>query len=162
MADPHPRGPYLQHRPCRFLPCPRPSLSNSRCHTQLISLTHSLSTYGGDDDFFSVNTSSADRATTFGMIQIPTLFLWSGADEYVPPDVNGSDVINAFNAALPAGSRSQYSGVVPEAEHVSYLLCPDFVVIDHHVLRSSLDSWQLGGLVKHASTHADAITGSAR
>ncbi len=78
---------------------------------------HSLSTYGGDDDFFSINTSSTVRATTFGKIQIPTLFLWSGADEYVPPGTNGSDLIKAFDAALPAGSRSQYSGINPDALH---------------------------------------------
>ena len=79
--------------------------------------TYSLSTYGGDDDFFSVNTTAAVRATTFGKINIPTLILWSGADEYVPPNVNGSDVVAAVDGARPSVSRSQYSGIVPEALH---------------------------------------------
>lgn len=80
---------------------------------------YSLSTYGGDDDFFSVNTSSAVRATTFGRINIPTLILWSGVDEYVPTYVccNGSKVVEAFDRALPPKSRSKWSGVVPEALH---------------------------------------------
>ena len=68
-----------------------------------------------------MNTSHADRVSTFGRIQIPTLFLWSGADGYVPPDVKGSDIVDAFNAALPPESRTQFSGVVPEAAHVSLM-----------------------------------------
>jgi Protein of unknown function (DUF1749) len=45
------------------------------------------------------------------------LVLWSGADEYVPPDINGSNLIKVWDAALPAGSRRQYNGINREALH---------------------------------------------
>lgn len=71
----------------------------------------------GDDDFFSPDLEIKDFQSTFGKFDKPLLVLYSGADEYVPEDVDKAAVMAAFKEAAAPGVWSKYSKIVPGAHH---------------------------------------------
>ncbi|GAB4820752.1 hypothetical protein N2152v2_007798 [Parachlorella kessleri] len=65
-----------------------------------------LASEGGDDDYFSSDLNDDQlKARLFGVSGLPTLLLLSGADEYVPPDVDYKALGRRLQAAVGASAR---------------------------------------------------------
>lgn len=75
----------------------------------------SLAEKGGDDDMFSSDLTHKELSDILGhMASIPTLFLQSGADEYVPPLVDIDALTDRMKAAI---GDSAESAIFPGADH---------------------------------------------
>ncbi|KAL1901297.1 hypothetical protein Cpir12675_000530 [Ceratocystis pirilliformis] len=75
----------------------------------------SLSTVGGDDDFFSPDLSSEQVSTIWKSLTKPAMVLHSGNDEFVRSSVDKKGLISEWKAAGP--KVSSLSGVIPNANH---------------------------------------------
>jgi len=60
----------------------------------------SLAGYLGDDDMFSSDIPEDKMKEIFRHISIPTLWIFSGADQYVPPHVNIQRLSETIKAAV--------------------------------------------------------------
>ncbi|KAK9330547.1 hypothetical protein V1520DRAFT_340074 [Lipomyces starkeyi] len=78
-----------------------------------VSLANKL----GDDDFFSSDIEDEVLKTTFGIIDVPLLVLYSGSDEFVPETVHKEHLINRWKAITSEDSWSSHSGVVKGGKH---------------------------------------------
>lgn len=78
---------------------------------------HSLYSKNGDDDYFSSYLTDNDLKSTFGKFDKPLLVLYSGADEYVPDDVDKELLMKRFEAATTPGMWSSYSKLVDGGLH---------------------------------------------
>ncbi|KAK9451427.1 uncharacterized protein V1518DRAFT_408532 [Limtongia smithiae] len=77
----------------------------------------SLATKLGDDDFFSSDIEQEHLKSTFGVIDVPVLVLYSGSDEYVPLSVDKTALVSRWKAATKPGIWSDVSQVVKGATH---------------------------------------------
>jgi pimeloyl-ACP methyl ester carboxylesterase len=69
----------------------------------------------GQDDYFSSDLTDEELTGRLGhLATIPTLFVYSGADEYVPAHVDKERLVARFCAA--AGEKAR-SVIVPGADH---------------------------------------------
>lgn len=78
---------------------------------------YSLYSKNGDDDYFSSYLTDNDLKSTFGKFDKPLLVLYSGADEYVPDDVDKELLMKRFEAATTPGMWSSYSKLVDGGLH---------------------------------------------
>ena len=77
----------------------------------------SLAIPGGDDDYFSSDLHDEILKGTFGRIQKPFLIAYSGADQFVPPSVDKSKVLQRWQASSDARFWSKHSGLITNADH---------------------------------------------
>lgn len=77
----------------------------------------SMSLKGGDDDYFSSDLSDEQLRSTFGKVDKPLLFLYSGDDEFVPSTVDKQRLVEHWSSFVPAQYLSKESKVVPGATH---------------------------------------------
>ncbi|ODQ66515.1 DUF1749-domain-containing protein [Nadsonia fulvescens var. elongata DSM 6958] len=78
----------------------------------------SLTGVRGGDDFFSLDLEESDFKKTFGQLKnSKLLLLYSGADEFVPPQADKEAVIDRWRKATNPNIWSSYSCVVPGATH---------------------------------------------
>ncbi|KAK9236940.1 hypothetical protein V1525DRAFT_405455 [Lipomyces kononenkoae] len=77
----------------------------------------SLAKHLGDDDFFSSDIESNILKTTFGIIRVPLLVLYSGSDEFVPGTIDKEQLISRWKAATSEGIWSSLSGVIRGGKH---------------------------------------------
>ncbi|KAK9365365.1 hypothetical protein V1509DRAFT_633223 [Lipomyces kononenkoae] len=71
----------------------------------------------GDDDFFSSDIESEILKTTFGVISVPLLVLYSGSDEFVPGTVDKEQLISRWKAATSGNIWNSLSGVIKGGKH---------------------------------------------
>ncbi|CAM9332539.1 unnamed protein product, partial [Phaeothamnion confervicola] len=64
----------------------------------------SLAAGEGDDDLFSSDFDAGRMAALLGHVMVPTLVLFSGADQYVPPAVDKLRLVAALAAAMPGAA----------------------------------------------------------
>jgi pimeloyl-ACP methyl ester carboxylesterase len=76
-----------------------------------------LATKVGADDFFSSDLTDAELAERLGHLHVPTLFLFSGADEYVPPHVDAPALGRRFVDACRGKCPLPKAVVVEGANH---------------------------------------------
>ena len=82
----------------------------------------SLMARGGEDDYLSSDLDSAVLENTFGVVGrkgVPLLVLYSGADEYVPIEVDKVALLRRWADAMGAGGgmMDEGSGVITGASH---------------------------------------------
>lgn len=65
-----------------------------------------LATKEGLDDMFSSDLSEKELQDRLGHVDVPTLLLFSGADEYVPKDLNMAELGDRLIKGLVSGSSS--------------------------------------------------------
>lgn len=73
----------------------------------------SLAAPGGEDDMFSSDLTDEQLTSLIGRVTVPTLVVFSGADEYVPSSVDKKQLLARLTAALPRGS----SVIIEDAMH---------------------------------------------
>ncbi len=76
-----------------------------------------LATKEGLDDFFSSDLSDEELRARLGHLDVPTLFLMSGADEYVPPHVDCHSLGNRFVASCAGACPLARAAIVDGALH---------------------------------------------
>jgi len=76
---------------------------------------HSLAGRGTDDDMFSSDLSDEELKRCLGCMDIPTLLLYSGSDEYVPETVNKEALVRRMAAAM--ATESVDAQVLSGADH---------------------------------------------
>jgi len=74
----------------------------------------SLAAPGGEDDMFSSDLTNDQMKGKLGHMGIPTLIVLSGADEYVPSDVNLDLLLEKLASAMPGCVNSI---IVSNANH---------------------------------------------
>ena len=72
---------------------------------------------GGDDDFFSTDLPDEALTKTFGKINKPFLVAYSGADEFVPKDIDKPAVLKRWESFSNPKYWSKNSGIVVGASH---------------------------------------------
>ncbi|CEP22847.1 unnamed protein product [Cyberlindnera jadinii] len=77
----------------------------------------SMSLKGGDDDYFSSDLSDEQLRSTFGKVDKPLAFLYSGDDEFVPSTVDKQSLVEHWSSFVPSQYLSKESKVVPGATH---------------------------------------------
>ena len=94
----------------------------------------SLAVPGGDDDMFSSHLSDGQLADILGPMRgLPTLVLLSGAEEYIPPDLDYPAVGQRLVQAIGGSARLEVIECAPHAlngkEEEGAAAIADFVVL---------------------------------
>ncbi|POS84239.1 GTP-binding protein-like protein rho2 [Erysiphe pulchra] len=76
----------------------------------------------GDDDYFSSDLENAQLMKSFGQLpmQTPLCILISGADQYMPKNINKMDLLRRWTTIIESGQGvidSKNSGVIENASH---------------------------------------------
>ncbi|KAK9324014.1 hypothetical protein V1517DRAFT_319025 [Lipomyces orientalis] len=71
----------------------------------------------GDDDFFSSDIEDDVLKTTFGIVDVPLLVLYSGSDEFVPETVDKARLLGRWKSITSEDSWSPHSGIVEGGKH---------------------------------------------
>jgi pimeloyl-ACP methyl ester carboxylesterase len=78
--------------------------------------------HDGEDDYFSSDLSDEQLHATFGKVgkaDLPFLILYGNEDEYVPPTVNKSQLLERWRHIVKrnGGKLAEGSGIIPLANH---------------------------------------------
>jgi len=77
----------------------------------------SLAEVGGDDDYFSSDLPDSTLENTFGKVDKPLLILYSGADEFVPSEIDKEGVVKRYESFTNPKYWSKFSCVMKGAKH---------------------------------------------
>lgn len=87
----------------------------------------------GDDDYFSSDLATAQLMKSFGQlpVQTPLCILISGADQYMPQNIDKTDLLRRWVTIIKSGQGvidSKNSGVIENASHSLSGNKPDIVI----------------------------------
>jgi hypothetical protein len=76
-----------------------------------------LTSWSGDDDYFSSDLPKEAMRNTFGRVDKPILIVPCAQDELVPPVINREQLLARWIESCPLGMASEFSGLIPGADH---------------------------------------------
>ena len=81
--------------------------------SRYLSLTQRL----GEDDMFSNDLTESELRSRLGHVDVPTMIVLSGSDEYVPPSVAPRELGSRLLAALAPCEGFRRLCIIPGANH---------------------------------------------